>query len=130
MSNRAQRRAMMRNQANKSQQLVANYNKQQRIAGLLQNGITPEDLREEFERGRKTGFQEAALPIIKSCYAGICIALHDEFGFGENRCLRALKAVDQKVLWALDNQELVDEVFEKTGLTLQLDEPFDRVQKT
>lgn len=129
MANRAQRRAMMRTQINKSQQMIANYSKQQRIAGLIQNGITPRDLEEEFQKGRETGFKEAALPIIKSCYAGICLALHDEFGFGENRCYRAVKAVDEKIIWALNHQELVDEVLEKTGLTLQLDEPFERVQK-
>ena len=129
MSNRAQRRAMMRNQTNKSQQLLANYSKQQRMAGLVQNGITPKDLQDEFQRGRETGFKEAAEPIIKSCYAGICIALHDEFGFGENRCYRAIKAVDEKIVWALNHQELVEETLEKTGLTLQLVEPFERVQK-
>ena len=129
MSNRAQRRAMMRNQINKNQQLIANYSKQQRVAGLIQNGITPKDLEEEFQRGRETGFREAAEPIIKSCYAGICIALHDEFGFGESRCFRAIKAVDEKIVWALNHQELVEETLEKTGLTLQLDEPFERVQK-
>ena len=128
MSNRAQRRAMMRNQMNKSQQLLANYSKQQRMAGLVQNGITPKDLEEEFQRGREIGFKEAAEPILKSCYAGICIALHDEFGFGENRCYRAIKAVDKKIVWALNHQELVEETLEKTGLRLQLDEPFERVQ--
>ena len=128
MSNRAQRRAMMRNQTNKSQQLLANYSKQQRMAGLVQNGITPKDLEEEFQRGREIGFKEAAEPILKSCYAGICIALHDEFGFGENRCYRAIKAVDEKIVWALNHQELVEETLEKTGLRLQLDEPFERVQ--
>ena len=130
MSNRAQRRAMMRNQINKSQQLLANYSKQQRMAGLVQNGITPKDLEEEFQRGREIGFKEAAEPIIKSCYAGICIALHDEFGFGESRCFRAIMAVDKKIIWALNHQELVEETLEKTGLTLNLDEPFERVQKT
>ena len=129
MSNRAQRRAMMRNQINKNQQLLANYSKQQRMAGLVQNGITPKDLEEEFQRGREIGFKEAAEPIIKSCYAGICIALHDEFGFGESRCFRAIKAVDEKIIWVLNHQELVEETLEKTGLTLQLDEPFERVQK-
>lgn len=129
MSNRAQRRAIMRNQTNKSQQLLANYSKQQRMARLVQNGITPKDLEEEFQRGREIGFKEEAEPIIKSCYAGICIALHDEFGFGENRCFRAIKAVDEKIIWALNHQELVEETLKKTGLTLQLDEPFERVQK-
>lgn len=130
MANRAQRRAIMRNQINKNQQLLSNFNTQQRMAGLVQNGITPKDLEDEFHRGREIGFKEASLPILKSCYAGICIALHDEFGFGESRCFRAIKAVDEKIVWALNHQELVEEVLQKTGLSLQLDEPFERVQKS
>lgn len=130
MSNRAQRRAIMRKQTQKNKGLIADYSKQERLKGLIQNGITPEDLQREYERGREDGFREAGMPIIKSCYAGICAALHDEFGFGEDRCFRAIKAVDEKVLWALNNQELVDEVLEKTGLRLDFGDNFDRVQKT
>ena len=81
------------------------------------------------EEGRQEGFRQAAEPIIKCCYAGIILALHDEFGFGENRAFRAIKAVDEKIIWALNHSELCDEVLAKTGLELLLDEPFERVQK-
>ena len=93
------------------------------------NGITARDLDEAREAGRQEGFKQAAEPIIKCCYAGIILALHDEFGFGENRAFRAIKAVDEKIIWALNHSELCDEVLEKVGLELCLDEPFDRVQK-
>ena len=52
------------------------------------------------------------------------------FGFGEDECFRALTRVDERLLWTLENQELVDEVLEKTGLTILFDEVFDRVQKS
>lgn len=93
------------------------------------NGITAQDLDDAREEGRQEGFKQAAEPIIKCCYAGIILALHDEFGFGENRCFRAIKAVDEKIIWALNHSELCDEVLEKTGLILDLDEPFSRVSK-
>ena len=93
------------------------------------NGITARDLDEAREAGRQEGFKQAAEPIIKCCYAGIILALHDEFGFGENRAFRAIKAVDEKIIWALNHSELCDEVLDKVGLELCLDEPFDRVQK-
>lgn len=93
------------------------------------NGITAQDLDDAREAGRQEGFKQAAEPIIKCCYAGIILALHDEFGFGENRCFRAIKAVDEKIIWALNHSELCDEVLEKTGLILDLDEPFSRVSK-
>ncbi len=86
-------------------------------------------LQEMFNKGREEGFRDAAEPIIKSCYAGICIALHDEFGFGEEMCFQAIKAVHDKVMWSLGHTELVDEVLEKTGLELNLDEPLEAVRR-
>ena len=130
MSNRAARRKMMREQTRRSKELVASYSKQQRIAGLIQNGITTKDLEEAYERGRQEGFKQAAVPIVKSCYAGICVALHDVFGFGTERCYRAVNAVDEKIIWALNHQELVDEVLQKTGIDIDFGAPFDRVEKT
>lgn len=81
MSNRAMRRAAMRTQTQKSQALIASYTKQQRIAGLIQNGISPKDLEQSYEEGRQEGFKQAGVSIIRTCYAAICIALHDEFDF-------------------------------------------------
>ena len=130
MSNRAFRRQMMREQTKKNQALVASYTKQQRIAGLIQNGITPEYLEKEYKRGVEDGVRDSGLQIVKSCYAGIILALNEEFGFGEDECFRAISACDRKVLFALDHQEMVDEILEKTGLTLVLDDPLERVQKT
>ena len=127
MSNRAARRTIMREQIQKNKELIASYSKQQRIAGLIQNGITSEDLENEYERGRKDGFHQASWPIIKCCYAAICIALHDQLGFDNQQCYEALKAVDEKILYTLNNSELADEMLEKTGIKLMLDEPFDRV---
>ena len=128
MPNRAERRAMMREQTKKNKALIADYSKQQRIAGLIQNGITAKDLDEAYERGRKEGFNQASWPIIKCCHAGICIALHDEFGFDNRQCYEALKAVDDKIIYTLNHSKLADEMLEKTGIRLRLDEPFDRVQ--
>ena len=129
MSNRADRRRKMREETGRSKKLVGEYTKQQRIDALLKNGISPKDLDEAYDRGHRDGFREAALPIIKTCYAAICAALHDEFKFGEERCYRALRAVDEKVLYALTHEELEEEVYAKTGLQILWDEPFDRIQR-
>ena len=127
MPNRSQRRQMMRQQAAKSKALIESYTRQKRIEGLIQNGITIKDLNNEFERGREYGFKEATLHIIKCSYAGIILALQEEFGFDEEQCFRAIQAVDNKTIWALNYSELADEVLEKTGLELNLDEPFNRI---
>lgn len=134
MSNRAQRRAMMRAETNRSQKLEEQYRrqialagKQGRIAGLIQNGITPDDVRNEYERGRQEGFSQAGVAITKSCYAGIILALKEEFGFDEDQCFRAISAVDKKIIWAISHVELADQVLKETGLRLDLDDPMERV---
>ena len=101
MPNRSQRRQMMRQQAAKSKALIESYTRQKRIEGLLH--------------------------IIKCSYAGIILALQEEFGFDEEQCFRAIQAVDNKTIWSLNYSELADEVLEKTGLELNLDEPFNRI---
>ena len=134
MSNRSQRRAMMRAETNRNRRLEAEYmdsiaamGRQKRIHGLCQNGITPDDVRQEYERGRKVGFDQAGLAITKSCYAGIILALKEEFGFNTDQCFRAIAAVDQKVIWAISHSELADQVLEETGIHLELDDPLQRV---
>jgi hypothetical protein len=128
MANRADRRKMMRQATQKNKALVADYNRLQRIAGLIQNGITEKDLQEAYDRGMQEGFMQAGMPIIKSCYAGICIALKEQFGFGKERCYKALKAVDEKILYALNHQELTDEALEKAGIRIDFGQAFDRVE--
>lgn len=99
------------------------------VHALEKNGLTLDDLSREYERGREEGFRQASMPIIQCCYAGICIALHDEFGFGTERCYRALKAVDKQILWTLHHSEQAEELLKKTGLVIDFDDPFERIQK-
>jgi len=125
--NRKERRAAMKQQINKHRTMMNRISHDRRVEELLKNGITMEDLRNEYLRGHEDGMKETGVNVVKACYAGICIALHDEFGFGPERCFRALKAVDEKTVWALNNYELTDEVLDKTGITLDFDEAFERI---
>lgn len=136
MSNRAQRRAIMRAEINRSQRMkdecerqIAACGRAGRIAGLVQNGITPDDVRREYERGRKDGFQEAGISLTTSVYAGVILALKDEFDFDEEQCFRAVKNMDQKIVWAIENAELAEQVLKETGIRLNMDDPLERVSK-
>lgn len=130
MSNRADRRRMMREETKRNKALIASYTKQEAMARLVQQGISPDDLKREYDRGWHDAFVAAGVPIVKACYAGICIALHERFGFGSKRLYETLQIVDEKIMFALNDQELVDEVLEKTGLQINFLEPFDRIEST
>lgn len=96
---------------------------------LIKNGITVKDLRNEWDRGYNAGFKEAAEPVIRGCYAAICLALNDLHGFGQKRCADVLRALDEHLTMSLTSKEAIDEVYKRMGLRIDFKEPFDRIQE-
>ena len=122
--NRKQRRA-----ANKAKPAYLRGSKKQITKQLVKNGITPEDLKANFDRGYSAGFKEAAEPVIRGVYASICLALNDLHGFGQKRCADVLRAVDEHLMYSLTSKESIDEVYRRMGLKLAFKEAFDCVQE-
>ncbi len=125
MANRMQRRAQAKAER---QSLVAGYTNNRRMASLIQNGITPEDTRREYDRGRRDGFREASMPIFKTCLAAACIALQEE-GMSEDDIYRVVSVMSEKIIYCLNHQEIVEEAMEKTGIELRMDDPLEPVQQ-
>lgn len=83
---------------------------------INRNGITLEDLKRVEDQGRKDGFAMGTEETMKSCYAAVCLALHELHGFDSDACMAALAAADDKVVYALNSKELLDEVKNDLGL--------------
>ena len=66
MSNRADRRRVMREEGKKSQALLNSYSREKRMAGLIQNGITPEDVKRSYREGFVDGAKESTMPMFKA----------------------------------------------------------------
>ena len=96
---------------------------------LQVNGITVKELKENYDRGFSDGFKAAGEPIVKGCFAAICLAMHDLHGYGKKRCCDILNAVDQHLLYTLTDDEAIEEVWQKIGLKLDFKEAFDRIQE-
>lgn len=92
------------------------------VQRIQRNGITMDDLKENYDIGYKAGFESATGPVIKTCYAAICLALHELYGFGMKRCRDVLNLVDQKILYSLTSAEAIEEVWEKIGLQIDFNE--------
>lgn len=120
--NRKDRRA-----ANKAK--PAYLRRQDTVKRICQNGITLEDLKDNYGKGYRDGFNEAAAPVLRTCYAAMCLALNELYGFGHKRCADALKCVDKHVTETLASQEAIDEVFKRVGLKIEFNDPFERVQE-
>lgn len=139
MSNRAQRRADARQEQKENAELrMSGYfkaktkieaMKQKKMDELQRNGITLADLQANYDKGYHDGFKKAAEPIVRGCYAGVCLALNDLYGFGHKRCADVLNALDQHITMTLSTVEAIDEVWERMGLKLDFNDPFTRVQE-
>lgn len=123
--NRAERRAAKKSKPGYLRNMTA-ADLQKRF---VQNGITPKDLEDEYRRGWNHGFKTAGIEVVKGCYASICLALQEKHGFGRKRCRDVLQLVDEKLLYTLTSQEVIDEVWDKIGLKLEFTETFDRIQE-
>ena len=87
-------------------------------------------VQEVYEQGRQAGFKEAAWPIIKCCMAGACLTLQTVFDISDDdRIVEGLKDLHDRIVWALNYSELVDDVLANTGIELHLDDPLEPVQK-
>lgn len=107
--NRAQRRAAQRNQP-----AYKRMSHEQLMNAIAKNGLTVDDLKRCKQEGYKQGVESA----VATCYAAFCLSLKEQFGFGRERVLRALKCADEKVVYALDSYELIEEVFDQFGVRL------------
>lgn len=120
MANRKQRRA-----ARKAHRVTID----DRIRAMSKNGITPRDLLKEFERGREDGFRQASEPVLKTCYAAICLALNDLYGYGQKRCFDVLTKVDDYVTNTLVSTEAIEEVYDRMKLELDFGSPEGHVMR-
>lgn len=114
MSNRQQRRA-----ANKARPAWQREGREAVIRRLTQNGITPQDLQKEYERGYDDGRTQTSEFAMKMIYCGFALALRREFGFGAQRILRMLHSADQIILEELTTQDIIDRVSRELGITVR-----------
>ena len=107
--------------------MLAAYNRAQRIERLMTQGISPEDLTKAYNDGFAEGYKRAAMPTIEACYAAICLALHEQYGFGQERCIRAVNAIDERITTMITSEELRKETLDKIGVDISFGEGVDRI---
>lgn len=98
------------------------------IANLARNGITPADLENAMQEGRRSAYQDTAPAVHAAVYNAVMIVAHDDLGFDENQCMDFLNKVDHKIAMSLDNDELARECEEKCGIRIKTKEGVGRVE--
>lgn len=93
----------------------------QHIKDMLEaGGITTKDLDAAYDKGLLEGFQASTMDTVTACYAAFCLALNDLHGFGMRRCHRVLKLAHEKMTLMIDSRDLVEEVYRRMKLEIEL----------
>lgn len=88
------------------------------IQRMQRNGITIEDVNNAAQEGYREGAKIAAEKTMKNIYAACALVLHEKYGFGKKRCMDMLNAIDEKVMYALDSQEMIEQVWDDLGIAM------------
>lgn len=125
--NREQRRAQKKREAKKP--AWKKLTKDEIAERLTQNGITPKDVKQEWDRGYQAGFRDAGKPVMEMTFACFCLALKELYGFGEKRCFDVLTKTHERMQEYITGHDAAKDVLEKIGLTLDWDDPFETVKE-
>lgn len=126
--NRAARRQAMRATASRNRERLEDWTQQQRLEALYQNGITAKDVEEVYHEGFVIGGNEMVIRTTRALYAIMCVVL-SERGASQDECWQTIAEMDKRLLTYIDQDELAQEVLEKTGIELEFEEAIDRVRR-
>ena len=125
--NRMQRRAEA---AAERRVMQREYATNATIRGMIQNGIQPQDLTKEYNKGFDNGYRAAAMPMFKTCIAAVCLATREETELTDDQIWQVASSVGNKIIYCLNNQDMVDEVLEKTGIEINMNDALEPVKQT
>lgn len=125
--NREQRRAKARRDA-KFLREVAATSQQQKEAMLFRNGITLDDLEKKYQDGLMEGKELTEQFCFHVIYAAILITMVERHGWNADDVADLLKEIDRQVVICVEDEEIAEEAYEKTGVKLEWADPLERVQ--
>lgn len=119
---------MMRHEIAETNRLMAIYDKEQRKAQLFKNGITIEDLEQAEQKASKEAFGRASMVTLKTVYAAIALTMQER-GADNDEIIGFLTTLDSKIMYAISDTDMIDEVLQETGIELRFDDPICRVHE-
>lgn len=93
----------------------------EQLRSIQRNGITIDDLDRAGRQGYQDGARIAAENTMRNIYAAVALVMHENYGFGKKRCMDVLNAVDQKVMYALDSKEMIQQVWDDLKIKMTFD---------
>ena len=98
------------------------------LGGMARNGLTLQDLAREVDKTRRETRERTYIATCKVLYASMAIVLKEEFGFSKEDCFKAMNDIDHKMSLAIDNEEIIKEMEDKTKIQFNSENGVERIQ--
>ena len=95
----------------------------------FRNGITEKDVQKAYEKGAQEGRKFAEDFAFHTIYAAFLITMIDKHGMDADKAVDLLIEMDHQVIVCVEDQELADEAYEKTGVELHWDDAIGRRER-
>lgn len=117
---RADRKALMEMELSPADKLRASF---------FRNGITLKDVQEKYEEGLKEGRRFAEDFAFHTIYAAFLITMIDHRGMNQDEAIELLREIDRQVVVCVEDEELTEEAYQKTGVELRWKDALERVAR-
>jgi hypothetical protein len=94
---------------------------------FFRNGITEKDVQKAYEQGAKEGRRFAEDFAFHTIYAAFLITMIDQHGMDANEAVDLLLEIDHQVVLCVEDTDLVEEAYKKTGIELDWTDAIERV---
>lgn len=127
-SSREMRRQKQRENRNALAEISLTPKEELRLK-FFRNGITEKDVQKAYEDGLKEGRKFAEDFAFHTIYAAFLITMIDKHGMDADKAVDLLIEMDHQVVVCVEDQELADEAYEKTGIELSWTDAIERITR-
>lgn len=96
-------------------------------AQFYRNGITEADVQKAYEQGTQEGRKFAEDFAFHTIYAAFLITMIDKHGMDADEVVDLLIEIDRQTVLCVEDTDLVDEAYEKTGVQLNWKDAVERI---
>lgn len=96
-------------------------------AQYYRNGITEKDVQKAYEQGTQEGRKFAEDFAFHTIYAAFLITMIDKHGMDADEAVDLLIEIDKQTVLCVEDTDLVDEAYEKTGVKLNWEDAVERI---
>lgn len=127
-SSREMRRQKQRENRNMLAEISLTPEEELRLK-FFRNGITEKDVQKAYEKGAQEGRKFAEDFAFHTIYAAFLITMIDHHGMDADEAVDLLVEIDRQTVLCVEDTDLVEEAYEKTGIELSWTDAIERITR-